>query len=88
MLDVIKIFSNESLGASSTFSLKIIADNNIIPFEYDIIETTPYTINFNSIVNLNVHIDACASFILQFDTPSQKDINLKLWKPYPISPFT
>jgi hypothetical protein len=70
------------------FSLKIIADNNIIPFEYDIIETTPYTINFNSKVNLNVHIDACASFKLQFDTPSQKDINLKLWKPYPISPFT
>ena len=24
----------------------------------------------------------------QFDTPNQKDINLKLWKPYPISPFS
>ena len=70
------------------FTLKIIADYNIIPYEYDIVETTPYTINFNSIKNINVYIDSCASFTLQFDTPNQKDITLKLWKPYPISPFT
>lgn len=70
------------------FNLKIIADNIIIPFVYDIIETTPYTINFNSLKNVNVNIDACSSFTLQFDTPNQKNINLKLWKPYPISPYT
>ncbi len=71
------------------FSLTIIADNVIVPFGYDLIRTVPYTISFNSMENLNVHnIDECSSFKLQFDTPNQKDINLKLWKPYPISPFT
>lgn len=71
------------------FTLKMFADNNIIPFGYDIVETVPYTINFNSMQNLNIRtIDACASFKLEFDTPNPKDINLKLWKPYPISPFT
>jgi len=71
------------------FSLTIIADNVIVPFGYDIIQTVPYTINFNSMENLNVYnIDKCSSFKLQFDTPNQKEINLKLWKPYPIYPFT
>jgi hypothetical protein len=71
------------------FSLTIIADNVIVPFGYDIIQTVPYTINFNSMENLNVYnIDECSSFKLKFDTPNQKEINLKLWKPYPISPFT
>jgi hypothetical protein len=71
------------------FSLTIIADNVIVPFGYDLIQTAPYTISFNSMENLNVStIDACSSFELQFDTPNQKEINLKLWKPYPISPFT
>jgi len=71
------------------FTLMITADNVIVPFGYDILQTGSYTINFNSMENLNVHnIDECSSFKLQFDTPNQKDINLKLWKPYPISPFT
>jgi hypothetical protein len=71
------------------FSLTIIADDVIVPFGYDLIQTVPYTISFNSMENLNVHnIDECSSFKLQFDMPNQKDINLKLWKPYPISPFT
>ena len=71
------------------FTLTIVADDVIVPFGCDIIETIPYTISFNSMENLNVcDIDTCSSFKLQFDTPNPKDINLKLWKPYPISPFT
>lgn len=71
------------------FTLTIIADNFVVPFEYDIIQNNQYTISFNSMENLNVHnIDECSSFKLQFDTPNQKEINLELWKPYPISPFT
>jgi hypothetical protein len=71
------------------FTLTIIADNKIIPFGFDIIQTTPYSISFNSMEGENVKsIDTCESFILQFDTSTQKDINLKLWKPYPISPYT
>ena len=71
------------------FSLTIIADNVIVPFGYDIIQNDKYSISFNSMENLNVYnIDTCSSFKLQFDTPNQKNINLKLWKPYPISPFT
>ena len=75
------------------FTLTIIADNVIVPFGYEIIQTDPYSppysISFNSMENLNVsEIDACSSFKLQFDTPNQKEINLKLWKPYPISPYT
>jgi hypothetical protein len=77
------------ITSDSPFSLTIIADNVIVPFGYDIIQTVPYTISFNSMENLNVHnIDECSSFKLQFDTPNQKEINLKLWKPYPVSPFT
>jgi hypothetical protein len=77
------------ITSDSPFSLTIIADNIIVPFGYDIIRDVPYTINFNSMENLNVSdIDACSSFKLQFNTPNQKAINLKLWKPYPISPFT
>ena len=71
------------------FTLTILADEVIVPFGYDIIQTSPYTISFNSMENLNVcDIDTCSSFKLQFDTTHLKDINLKLWKPYPISPFT
>jgi hypothetical protein len=71
------------------FTLTFISDDVTIPFGYDIIETIPYTINFNSMENLNVtNIDTCASFKLHFDTTHPKEINLKLWKPYPISPFT
>jgi hypothetical protein len=75
--------------SDSPFTLTILADEVIVPFGYDIIQTVPYTISFNSMENLNVcDIVACASFKLQFDTPNPKEINLKLWKPYPISPFT
>ncbi len=77
------------VSSDSPFTLTIVADNITIPFGYDIIQTSPYTMSFNSMQNLNVSdIDSCSSFILQFDTPNQKEINLKLWKPYPISPFT
>jgi hypothetical protein len=72
------------------FTLKIMSDNNIVPYNYTIVESIPYTIYFSAMDgNQTVStIDACASFTLQFDTSEQKDINLKLWKPYPISPFT
>ena len=71
------------------FTLTILADDVIVPFGYDIIQTIPYTINFNSMENINVcDIETCASFKLQFDTPHEKVVNLKLYKPYPISPFT
>ena len=74
------------------FTLSIIADDVILPLQYDIIQTDPYappyTISFNSNENLNVCEIECSSFKLQFDTPDLKHINLKLWKPYPISPYT
>ena len=77
------------VSSDSPFTLTILADDVIVPFGYDLIQTVPYTISFNLMENSKVcDIDACASFKLQFDTTHPKDINLKLWKPYPISPFT
>jgi len=70
------------------FTVSIIADDVILPLQYDIIQPDPYTISFNSNENLNVCEIECSSFKLQFDTLHLKHINLKLWKPYPITPFT
>jgi len=69
------------------FTLTIVADGIVIPYVYDVAQTVPFTISYNTMSSSNQFpIPKTTKFELHFDTSNEKSINLKLYKPYPISP--
>lgn len=73
--------------SDSPFTIIILSDDVIIPFVSTVSEGDNYILSFNLMESSNQFlINPTNKFQLQFDTPNKKQINLKLWKPYPVSP--
>jgi hypothetical protein len=69
------------------FTINVLSDDIIIPFVPTIYEGDYFILSFNlNESNNQFLINNTTKFKLQFDTTNEKEINLKLWKPYPISP--
>jgi hypothetical protein len=74
--------------SDSPFTINVLSDDVIIPFTPIISEGDKYILSFNlNEYNNQFLINNTTKFKLQFDTTNEKEINLKLWKPYPISPI-
>jgi hypothetical protein len=73
--------------SDSPFTIRILSDDIVIPFVPTISEGDKYILSFNLMESNNqFFINPTNKFKLQFDTTNEKQVNLKLWKPYPISP--
>ena len=69
------------------FTINVLSDDIIIPFVPTLLISDKYILSFNlNESNNQFLINNTTKFKLQFDTTNEKEINLKLWKPYPISP--
>lgn len=73
--------------SDTPFTINVLSDDVIIPFVSTIFDRDNYILSFNLMESNNQFlINDTTKFKLQFDTPNEKQINLKLWKPYPVSP--
>jgi hypothetical protein len=73
--------------SDSPFTITVLSDDIVIPYVPTVFQGDKYILSFNLMESNNQFlIHNTTKFKLQFDTTNEKQISLKLWKPYSISP--
>jgi len=73
--------------SDSPFTIVVLSDDIVIPYVPTVSEGEKNILSFNLMESNNQFlINHTNKFKLQFDTTNEKQVNLKLWRPYPVSP--